>query len=326
MLKGDFDKISNIVLIYPGSFEDPYYRNLQSFYLRLISLIPRDINVNLIVRPEVDLSQIEQSRNGGKLRIIQTKVFRDIWARDYFGFHDGHCIYKPTFKPSGKDDPVWFDTKYKYSFNQLVEDFLQESFPSFKLTKIDLNWDGGNLTHNGKIGFITDKILLDNSHLSKDGILSIIKDELHIQPILIDSPQEDLLCHTDGYMSFISEHLSTIPRYPRFDFTESCRSYSEYLRSVMIDNHIPYEYIFERPVETYENDEFASAEGNYVNYLHLNDTVIIPKFRKRRTAQDLDFASVNRAMLSDHFNQILEIDCMQIAQLGGLLRCISWTY
>lgn len=51
--------------------------------------------------------------------------------------------------------------------------------------------DGGNFVTNGKIGFISDKVLVDNSGKLKEEICNIISEELGVTAILVENNKYD---------------------------------------------------------------------------------------------------------------------------------------
>ena len=327
MIVRDFDNVENLVLVYPEGLKDPYYSSLTPFYDKLISLIPDELMIHLIVHVNCKNDSLSNRFQRDNLRTIKSDLFRDIWIRDYFGFHDNKTIYKPIFKPSFDDDPTWLDRKYRDSFNQKVKSFLSANFDQFQIKEIDLIWDGGNLIHNGNIGFITDKIFRDNIDKSQSEILELIKCNLGIEPIIVESLEDDVLAHTDGYLSFLSEREALVSTYPQYEFLSDNIDYSRKLSETLTSKGLNVIAIKDRPVDFYQDEDLQnSAEGNFINFLQLNDHVIIPAFRRRYSMYDINFLDFNKKLLSNHFNKVICIDSNQLSHLGGVLRCISWTF
>lgn len=73
------------------------------------------------------------------------------------------------------------------------------------------------------------------------------------------------------------------------------------------------------PYSIYENKSNDHANGVYLNYLEMENTVLIPTF-----GMPSDVVAVNQLETLFKGKNIKTIDCNEIANEGGVLNCISW--
>ena len=73
------------------------------------------------------------------------------------------------------------------------------------------------------------------------------------------------------------------------------------------------------PYNPYANKNYNQANGDYINYLQMENTVIIPTFGINE-----DDAIVKQFEQIFAGNQICTIESNEIANDGGILNCITW--
>ncbi len=78
------------------------------------------------------------------------------------------------------------------------------------------------------------------------------------------------------------------------------------------------EYI-EIPCNPFENKKFSQANGIYINFLQMENTIILPVFGLKE-----DEAVLRQFESLFPRYSILTIDCNEIANQGGILNCITW--
>lgn len=313
-------KVTELFLVFPDKFPS-YYSRLCKFFLELYELIPSDIQLNIIVNNKKALNTLEKSIKR-KFNTILVEGFDEIWLRDFMGFSINGQVIKPEFKPDyffkiNTDEQL---KKIKQYSNKAIEEI------SIKKNDLDIVWDGGNLVSNGKIGFITDKILADNLEYSIAEILSRIEYALNIKPILVPTSKFDTLGHIDGYMSFLEEDKVCISVYPDLPFLKSELKYLDNLREVAKKENLEIIDVQDNPVKEkciVGKESIESAKGCYVNFLKLNNTIILPEFDVGRINSNR-YNSVNKEMLEEIGYEVKTIDCTELSELGGVLHCISW--
>ena len=108
------------------------------------------------------------------------------------------------------------------------------------------------------------------------------------------------------------------------------------MRSIVENNELEVITIHDRPVAEKvigggktENDKsidcLNSARGIYVNFLILNDVIILPEYSIPNYKNTLDYNSVNKKSLEALGYQVLTINCDELAKLGGSIRCATFT-
>ncbi len=321
----DFGRIRGIVLSYPISFSDPFYRSLTSFYDRLIALLPNDILICLVVADPSDENTITQKFSGKKIKVINVHGFNEIWLRDILGFpHDGKVVL-PTFAPT------YFKSLYTDVYLQKLDFQVRGILADleFEIQSLDLVWDGGNLIHNSRIGFVTDKLLKDNPGRTKSQIKSRIVKALSIDPIFIPTFKYDTLGHADGYLNFFSQDGVALSNYPSISFLENSTLYSNKLREILFDNNLQIVDVWDRPFSEHvkiDDEYLESARGVYNNFLQVNGTLILPDYKSSKDSSLFKYQKRNLKSLSPFFPSINTINCDQLSSLGGVLHCVSWTF
>ena len=222
---------------------------------------------------------------------------------------------------------TYINTKDKL---QKISTYSNKALTKLNLSSsdIDLVWDGGNLVSNGRLGFITEKILTDNPDYSKTEILSRIEYALNIKPIIVPKCLNDTLGHIDGYASFIEEDKLCISSYPDKDYLKSENEYLFRLREIAREENLEIIDIQDYPVDEkcrVGGESIESAKGCYVNFLKLNNIIILPEFKLGR-GRSGDYNRVNREMLQEMGYDVRTIDCTELSELGGVLHCISWEW
>ena len=73
------------------------------------------------------------------------------------------------------------------------------------------------------------------------------------------------------------------------------------------------------PYSVYQNKTNAQANGDYINYLQMENCIIVPTF-------DIDSDDAAIKKLEEIFKgkTIRTINCNEIANDGGVFNCISW--
>jgi agmatine/peptidylarginine deiminase len=320
MIRPDFAKVERLLLIYPAqiSENDSDYNTLTDFYDELISLIPPDINLIVLVKSRRIGDRIRGLRKG--LDCIVHKELATIWLRDGAGFNCDDRIVKPVFRPQ------YYSGAFKRAENisrsmELISEILGKD-----LVGIPLVWDAGNLVTNGKIGIITERILKDNPRHTKDQIASMIREHLQIEPVFVPELAGDVLGHADGYLAFHDERTAIVSEYPA-RWHERDREYvrtlaellHEYGVEVVRIRDCPQEATRDKPKES----TIGSAKGIYVNFLRLNEAFILPQFSFDEILREDDYNSLNKNILAK-YGDVIPINCDQLAKFGGVLHCISF--
>jgi agmatine/peptidylarginine deiminase len=309
-LKTDYENCKYLFLAYPEGVKDADedYNGLINFYNDLIRKIPRNIEVKLIVRNKEIGERVKKLRR--KLDYIVNSELRTIWLRDIIGFLKGFDLIKPTFRPKY----YWGAFEVATQINENIK-FIH-SLLNLNLKDLPLVWDGGNLVTNGKIGFLSERILIDNAkQYSEKQVSEIIKQFLNIEPIYIPELKGDDISHSDGFMAFLSENTIAIADYSNKKGKHE-RDHLKAIKRIVSRQELEVVYLQDFPETVFEKD-IPTAIGGYANFLQLNNHIIMPTFNNPK----LD--TYNHQLLKK-YGKVIDIDCTELGKYGGLLHCISW--
>jgi agmatine/peptidylarginine deiminase len=70
---------------------------------------------------------------------------------------------------------------------------------------------------------------------------------------------------------------------------------------------------------------FYSARGNYINFLRINNLIILPEYTLATKKETDYYNKVNQEILERLGFEIKRINCDLLSKLGGVLHCISFT-
>ena len=319
VLKTDFDKISELYLVYPeevigGSrYVKDDYSGLAVFYDELIRYVPETIEIRLFVKSRRVAEKVKQLR--GNLDTFVNSNLRDIWIRDWSGFTDGQKLFKPIYHPK------YFRSEYHIadSINQTA--YSLHSFMEVDNEDLGLILDGGNFVHNGELAIITKRILGDNKKIGNEAkIRRIMEETLGIKVVFVDEMEGDDTGHSDGCFAFLSPKDLIISKYPNNWKVEQNIEYLEKCTEEFKNKGINVHRLEETPQIRKSKKEFSSAKGIYVNFLKLNDLIIMPVYKGLNTENERH----NKEVLGK-FGKIVTIDCTGLSEFGGVLHCISFT-
>jgi agmatine deiminase len=238
------------------------------------------------------------------------KGTKDIWCRDYM----------PVQTESGKFIQFKYDPSYLKG-NKEWEESRSDVKEVCKLNGIDvtysdINLDGGNVLICGKRAIISDRVYSENPNFTKDELERKLSELLDCEIIIIPalkSQDEDLTGHADGMVRFVdrntilgNERLPNEYKYMKDGLQKAIDTYN----LTYID--VPF---FEDKDPNYP----SSAIGIYVNYLEVNNLIVVPVFNHEEDEKAVDI--IQKAFP----NKIIEtINYDDVAKEGGLLNCTTW--
>jgi agmatine deiminase len=234
------------------------------------------------------------------------KDTKDIWCRDYMP------IQKSQFEL----------IQFRYEPSYLKDDLHLQTNPvetlksnDLKATFSDINLDGGNVIRWSDRVIITERVFTENPNYSNRSILLKELEELfEAEVIIIPEIKSDMTGHADGLVRFY-DRTTLIGN----SLEDEYAYWSTGMRRVLANYNLNY---IDIPFMDYKVKGFPySAIGCYVNYLEVEDLIIVPVFE---VEDNKDEEAVR--LLSESFsNRIIEtITINEIAKYGGLLNCISW--
>lgn len=235
---------------------------------------------------------------------------RDIWCRDYMPVQNrmGELIqftYNPSYLKGNKE---WEESRSD------VHDVCSAN----SITPIfsDINIDGGNVVLFGDKAILTDRIFQENPDYEKNILVSELEELLKAKVIIIPAFKTDITGHADGMVRFVDKNtilgndLNIEYKYIRDGINKACTSNG--LRYINVPFFEP----------KYDKNHEMNAIGIYVNYLEVDNLIVLPKFNIDGN-HDEEVESLFKMIFPDRI--IETVDYNEVAIEGGLLNCTTWT-
>ena len=235
------------------------------------------------------------------------KGTKDIWCRDYM----------PIQTESGKFVQFRYDPSYLKG-NKEWEESRSDVREVCRLNNIhayssDINIDGGNVLICDGRAILSDRIFSENPDYDKETLVSEISRLLECEIIIIPAINGDYTGHADGMVRFVDRNTILGNR-----LADEYKYWQKGMQKVLDTYNITY---IDIPFLTDIKDRRypESAIGIYVNYLEVNDLIVVPRFNRDEDKQVVDI--LHKAFPN---KQIETIDYTEIAREGGLLNCTTW--
>lgn len=242
-----------------------------------------------------------------KVKYSFLKATKDIWCRDYM----------PVQTPSGKLIQFTYDPSYLRD-NKEWEDSRSDVKEVCRLNNIealfsDINLDGGNVLICDGRAIISDRVFSENPDRDKDEIVKELGQLLECEIIIIPAENDDMTGHADGMVRFVN-------------------------RNIILGNNLEAEYKYwrermQKVIEKYnlkyinmpffvpkDSKHPLSAVGVYVNYLEVDNLIVLPVFGK----EEEDNQAITIIKEAFPGKAVETIDYNDVAYEGGLLNCTTW--
>lgn len=221
---------------------------------------------------------------------------QDIWVRDFMPF----CL----------------DSGQLISYNYLP-DYLNNEQDSCLITilekqtlHLDLVLDGGNFVRYKNKVIMTDKIFSENSHLSKDTIIELLKEKCNLsQVIIIPKQPYDIYGHSDSMVRWIDETTVLVN-----DFLNESKTFNDKLIYSLKSQNLKIKTL------KYSQDFFTKERnwGAYLNFLIVDRILILPIYG---ILEDALVINQIKNLYEDY--EIVPIELHEIISKGGALHCIT---
>ena len=234
------------------------------------------------------------------------KGTKDIWCRDYMPIQteSGKFIqfkYDPSYLKGNKEwEASRSDVKEVCRVNGIEAQFS------------DINLDGGNvLICDGK-AILSNRIFSENSNWDKEKLVNELSKLLECEIIIIPAENDDMTGHADGMVRFINRNTILGNK-----LADEYKYWREGMEKVIEQYGLKY---IDVPFFSPKDPKHPhSAIGIYVNYLEVNNLIVLPVFGRDEDKQAVDVlrqAFPDRAIETINYNDV--------AQEGGLLNCTTW--
>ncbi len=231
---------------------------------------------------------------------------RDVWARDYM----------PLPTPSG--NRVLFRYAPDYLRPRRYRSTITDAAAVLRclglpFTPSPLIVDGGNVVRRFGRVVMTDKVLRENPEMPPAQLLSLLADTLEVDRIdLVPAHPKDFTGHADGLVHLLDERTALI---------NDCRHQEPSLWASLQAalRRAGFECV-PLPYNPYQNPDFTSAVGEYINFLRVGTTIIVPTYQQAE-----DDAVLRRLQALYPGHNIIPIDGKAIARQGGVFHCVTWS-
>ena len=237
------------------------------------------------------------------------KGTKDIWCRDYMPVQteSGKFVqfrYEPSYLKGKKE---WEDSRSD------VQEICRLN--NIDAISSDINLDGGNVLICDGRAIISDRIFSENPTKSKQELIDELGKLLEREIIIIkalNSREEDFTGHADGMVRFVNRNTILGNR-----LADDYKYIQDDRRKILKEYNLT--YIDVPFFEIKDKDNRDSAIGIYVNYLELDNLIVVPIFGRDEDKQAVDIiqkAFPNKAVETINYNDV--------AEKGGLLNCTTW--
>ena len=234
------------------------------------------------------------------------KGTKDIWCRDYMPVQteSGKFIqfrYEPSYLKGKKE---WEDSRSD------VKEICRLN--NINATFSDINLDGGNVLICDGRAILSDRIFSENPDYEKDSLINELSKLLECEIIIIPAQKGDMTGHADGMVRFVDRNTIL-----GNDRAKESQKWAKGIQKVIDQYKLTY---IDIPFFEHKDRKHPiSAIGIYVNYLEVNDLIVMPIFNRDEDKQALE---ILKKTFPD--KKIETIDYNDVANEGGLLNCTTW--
>lgn len=296
-----------LLVLSAPSVHDPYYK---SAFQRIVDFqidYAKSIlgNDNVVILVDEDTKPYFTGKVPEDILLVDN--VRDIWMRDF-----------TTVNPV---QPVQFTYTWASMTKKQSKD-VQKSFSQFadryqiQRAKTDLMIDGGNLVDDYAGRVITTTRFMEDNELSYNEAKQELKTVLGATEVAILEPDEEVLAHSDGMVSWVDKNTLLVNDYSK---TPSFRT------TVMdeLKASFPTAKIVEVPVEYKTNPKgqwegFESACGVNLNATVTQNNIYVPTFNLPHDQKALTIIKQNTS------KKVIPVNAESVCPMGGSVRCLTW--
>lgn len=230
---------------------------------------------------------------------------KDVWAVDYMPIQIEQSkfvrfVYNPSYLQ---------EKKYQKTISDV--DTICDAI-GIETIKTDIILDGGNITRWINKVIMTDRVFVDNPQYKRKQLINQLHELLQIDQLyFIPEQPGDYTGHADGMVRFIDEYSVVVN-----DYSQEKEWFRRAFEVAIHNTGLDYIKI---PYSVYENKSNEQANGDYINYLQMENNVIVPIFCMKEDDQ-----AVKQIETIFAGQTITTIESNAVANQGGVLNCITW--
>ncbi len=241
----------------------------------------------------------------GNILLLELKSTLDIWC----------CDYMPVQVSDDEFVMFRYDPDYLYNeeFHLLITNQEAVIGPlHLNITKSSLIVDGGNIVRHERKVILTDKIFKENPDIKKQDIIQELRYFLEAEEIIIiPKVPYDYTGHADGMVRFVDANTVLLN-----DFSKLGGGYFEKLKKSITSQGLNITLL---PWDGWKQKELSSDLGDYINFLHVGDLIIVPEYKEETN-------EAAKTIIRQCFPsaKVKGLDCVELALGGGVLHCCTW--
>lgn len=249
--------------------------------------------------------RFETLLNENQIRFELLPNTKDVWAVDYMPIQiEQNKFVRFTY------NPPYLQTKQSLKTISDTDEICKVI--DIETIKSDIIIDGGNITKYTDVVIMTDRIFIDNPNTERKKLIKQLEEFFQIDKLLfIPEQPQDFTGHSDGMIRFVDNQNVIIN-----DYSKEKPEFSRAFEIALHNAGLNYEKI---PYNVYENPSNDYANGDYINYLEMENIIIVPTFNLKE--DDVVVRQFEQIFSS---NKIVTIDGNEIANDGGIINCITW--
>lgn len=230
---------------------------------------------------------------------------KDVWAVDYMPIQtEFNKFVRFVYNPS------YLQTKALLKSITDVDTVCNDINISTLKTNIVL--DGGNVTKTTNKIIMTDRVFIDNPAYERKQLIKELYELFQVDKLyFIPEQPGDFTGHSDGMVRFINENTVVIN-----DYSQEKEWFQRAFEIAIHNTGLDYIKI---PYNIYNNKSNDQANGDYINYLQMENAVIVPTFGIK---EDDEAVKQLEAIFTRH--TVTTVESNEIADEGGVLNCITW--
>lgn len=151
-----------------------------------------------------------------------------------------------------------------------------------------------------------------NPTRERKALLTELKNLLGLDRIFLLPVQPgDFTGHADGMVRFVDEKTILAN-----DYSKEPKKFYEAFEIALHNTGLE---VMKLPYNVYDNKSNDHANGDYINYLQMEQVIFVPVFNFK---EDEEALRIIEACFPDQ--NVIRLESNELAEHGGILNCISW--
>jgi len=250
--------------------------------------------------------QFEKVLNDSNINFQLLPNTKDVWAVDYMPIQiDKDSFVQFIYNPDYLRDTI------KWSKTISDVDIICKQI-NLLPKKSNIVVDGGNVTRTTDKVIMCDKIFTENPNIKEKNLIRELQELFQVDKLIfIPTHPIDFTGHADGMVRFYDSNTVLIN-----DYSREAMEFQLKFRLALHNAGLNY---IEIPYNPYDNKKDEHANGEYINFLQMQQAIIIPTFGIKE-----DDVVIKQFEQLFSGQRIATVDGNDLAFDGGILNCITW--